>query len=158
MTAAGQEPPEIVALRLQLQIAEAQRDQAVAEAQGRAVAAAFGGAGSDRTISGILSIMNEFGHVPGAFALGCRGGNTLSYEHVREGLVAHNSSYYVLKLTPPKVGGGKQTRCSSRAVALRTTTKVVASVISRRGIVCACFRTASRRTSSTYPTNSTSES
>ena len=34
--AAGQEPPEIVALRLQLQIAEAQRDQAVAEAQVRA--------------------------------------------------------------------------------------------------------------------------
>ena len=36
--AAGQEPPEIVALRLQLQIAEAQRDQAVAEAQVRAAA------------------------------------------------------------------------------------------------------------------------
>ncbi|XRB02324.1 hypothetical protein NFJ02_14g16780 [Pycnococcus provasolii] len=38
MAAVAQEPPEIVALRLQLQIAEAQRDQAVAEAQGRAVA------------------------------------------------------------------------------------------------------------------------
>ena len=37
---AGQEPPEIVALRLQLQIAEAQRDQVVAEAQVRAVALA----------------------------------------------------------------------------------------------------------------------
>ena len=37
---AGQEPPEIVALRLQLQIAEAQRDQAVAEAQVRVVAPA----------------------------------------------------------------------------------------------------------------------